>query len=238
MKNHYEVLGIDTLASAEDIKKAYRKLSLKFHPDKNPNDEYFAAMFRQVNEAYSVLSDVEKRRSYDAARQRSEEAQSLAEALKNKERELHFREQQLRQQQASWKSSVEESYIPKPTYPPKPRTNQANNIKNKSEPVFTIREFKITLYFVIGALVFLIALKPKPEQATNDTSIRYGEVEPVRHSKKHKRKIRHYSTAAKQKSTPSKVQEIPTDKDVVVTDTITNPIPAPVIGPKPDSLNE
>jgi curved DNA-binding protein CbpA len=65
MKNYYYFLGILENASAEDIKKAYRKLSLKYHPDKNPNDDFFENRFREIQEAYDVLGDSEKRKIYD-----------------------------------------------------------------------------------------------------------------------------------------------------------------------------
>ena len=65
MKNYYDILGVSESASTEEIKKAYRKLSVKFHPDKNENDDYFSEMFKVINEAHAVLSDPKKRLSYD-----------------------------------------------------------------------------------------------------------------------------------------------------------------------------
>lgn len=65
MKNYYYFLGVDEAASAEDIKKAYRKLSLKYHPDKNNDDTFFVERFREMQEAYDVLSDADLRASYD-----------------------------------------------------------------------------------------------------------------------------------------------------------------------------
>lgn len=65
MKNYYYFLGVKENASAEDIKKAYRKLSFKYHPDKNENDDFFADRFREIQEAYEILGDQEKRRIYD-----------------------------------------------------------------------------------------------------------------------------------------------------------------------------
>lgn len=65
MKNYYYFLGIQENASGEDIKKVYRKLSLKYHPDKNPGDDFFENRFREVQEAYDILGDSEKRRIYD-----------------------------------------------------------------------------------------------------------------------------------------------------------------------------
>ncbi len=64
-KDYYYFLGVNPTASTEDIKKAYRKLSLKYHPDKNDNDDFFELRFREVQEAYETLSDAEKRKFYD-----------------------------------------------------------------------------------------------------------------------------------------------------------------------------
>ena len=65
MKNYYYFLGVKENASEEDIKKAYRKLSLKYHPDKNPEDDFFESRFMEIKEAYEMLIDAEKRRVYD-----------------------------------------------------------------------------------------------------------------------------------------------------------------------------
>jgi curved DNA-binding protein len=64
-EDYYQVLGVDKTADPEAIKKAYRKLALKFHPDRNPNNPSAEAKFKQISEAYAVLSDVEKRKQYD-----------------------------------------------------------------------------------------------------------------------------------------------------------------------------
>lgn len=65
MKNYYHILGINVNSDDKQIKSAYRKLSLKFHPDKNNGDEYFANMFKEINEAYTTLIDPNKRIIYD-----------------------------------------------------------------------------------------------------------------------------------------------------------------------------
>ena len=64
-KNYYEILGVDRKATEADIKSAYRKLVKMYHPDLHPNDANAAAKFKEVNEAYEVLSDTQKRAQYD-----------------------------------------------------------------------------------------------------------------------------------------------------------------------------
>jgi DnaJ-class molecular chaperone len=61
----YQILGVNPDASKEDIKKAHRKLALKYHPDKNPDDDVAGDKFKRIQEAYDVLSDEEKRAAYD-----------------------------------------------------------------------------------------------------------------------------------------------------------------------------
>jgi DnaJ-class molecular chaperone len=64
-KDYYKVLGVSKSASSEDIKKAFRKLARKYHPDVNPGDKKSEEKFKEINEAYEVLSDPAKRRKYD-----------------------------------------------------------------------------------------------------------------------------------------------------------------------------
>lgn len=64
-KNYYQILGLPTTCTDEEIKKAYRKLAVKFHPDKNSNDKYFEERFKELQEAYDVLSDSTRRKDYD-----------------------------------------------------------------------------------------------------------------------------------------------------------------------------
>ncbi|MBN2189983.1 MAG: molecular chaperone DnaJ [Candidatus Aureabacteria bacterium] len=64
-RDYYEVLGISKSSSLDEIKKAYRKLALKFHPDRNPNDKDAEQKFKEAAEAYEVLSDPEKKKRYD-----------------------------------------------------------------------------------------------------------------------------------------------------------------------------
>src|ERR1700757_4789972 len=64
-RDYYKTLGVQSTASASEIKSAYRKLARKFHPDVNPNNKEAETKFKQINEAYQVVSDPEKRKKYD-----------------------------------------------------------------------------------------------------------------------------------------------------------------------------
>ena len=65
MKNYYQSLGIKREASPNEIKKSYRKLAQKFHPDRNDSDDFFEERFKDIQEAYEVLNNVSKKESYD-----------------------------------------------------------------------------------------------------------------------------------------------------------------------------
>jgi molecular chaperone DnaJ len=64
-RDYYEILSVERTASGEEIKRAYRKLAVKFHPDKNPNDPHAEEKFKELGEAYDVLMDEQKRAAYD-----------------------------------------------------------------------------------------------------------------------------------------------------------------------------
>ena len=64
-RDYYEVLGVDKNAGDNEIKKAYRKMAMKYHPDTNPDNKEAEEKFKEVNEAYSILSDPEKKARYD-----------------------------------------------------------------------------------------------------------------------------------------------------------------------------
>lgn len=64
-RDYYEVLGVERNVDEKDIKKAYRRLAMKYHPDRNPDDKGTEAKFKEVSEAYEVLSNSEKRAAYD-----------------------------------------------------------------------------------------------------------------------------------------------------------------------------
>ena len=64
--DYYKTLGVEKTAEPEAIKKAYRKLALKYHPDRNPNNREAEEKFKKISEAYAVLSDPEKRKQYES----------------------------------------------------------------------------------------------------------------------------------------------------------------------------
>ena len=64
-RDYYEVLGVQRAASSDELKKAYRRLAMRYHPDRSPDDPEAEAKFKEVKEAYEVLSDEGKRAAYD-----------------------------------------------------------------------------------------------------------------------------------------------------------------------------
>jgi curved DNA-binding protein CbpA len=69
LKDYYRILGVDAQATGEEIKRAYRRLALQYHPDRNPDDPQAEERFKEISEAYAVLVDPAKRREYDASGQ-------------------------------------------------------------------------------------------------------------------------------------------------------------------------
>jgi len=88
--DYYKVLGIDKKATISDIKKAYRKLARKYHPDLNPNDADAKKNFQQINEANEVLSDPEKRKKYDKYGKDWQHAEQFENAKQHQEQSSDF----------------------------------------------------------------------------------------------------------------------------------------------------
>ena len=128
MKDYYYLLGVSRRASADDIKKAYRRLSLKFHPDQNEGDAFFQQRFVELQEAYDVLSDADKRLLYDMElnmanvmqknrpnntnfgandlqiQQKQKELQQQQEGLQKREQQITDRELLLQQQELKFRN--------------------------------------------------------------------------------------------------------------------------------------
>lgn len=89
-KDYYNILGLNRGASEKDIKQAYRKLARKHHPDVNPGDKAAEARFKEINEAYEVLSDAEKRKKYDEYGDQWQYAEQFARARQQQEPQWEF----------------------------------------------------------------------------------------------------------------------------------------------------
>jgi curved DNA-binding protein len=87
--DYYKILGIDKTASADDVKKAYRKLARKLHPDLNPNDKEAHKKFQEINEANEVLSDPEKRKKYDQYGKDWQHAEHFEQQRQSRPRQEH-----------------------------------------------------------------------------------------------------------------------------------------------------
>ena len=88
--DYYQVLGVEKNASADDIKKAYRKLARKFHPDINPNDKEAHKKFQQINEANEVLSDPEKRKKFDRYGKDWQHGEAYEKARQNQQQQYTY----------------------------------------------------------------------------------------------------------------------------------------------------
>lgn len=162
MKNHYDILGISRDASPEQIKTAYRKLSIKFHPDKNQGEEFFSDMFKQINEAYTILYNPNSRKVYDIQLYKFEHPDPIYQKV--------YQE-------------------PKPTTQPNPSPkNNYSEPEDKWVPVRKWREKRNILLIVNIILISIAVLFPKKKNNSNlppSNAITYKSKEIIRH---HKRK--------------------------------------------------
>lgn len=93
MASYYEILGVSPNATFEEIKKAYRNLAFKYHPDKNPEDPSAELMFKKINEAYSVLSNGQSRKAYDSklhGRAHTSDEETYSQAFSREEADRRF----------------------------------------------------------------------------------------------------------------------------------------------------
>lgn len=143
MKDYYYILGIKQTATAEEVKKAYRKLSMKFHPDKNDGDEFFTERFKEIQEAYETLIDSSKRIKYDDIKTSSSSTRQNSngtnfnpeiEFFKSNKQSFEYDEELT----FSWKTINADKVILKPFGPVQPIGQKTYKIKDFKNTYFTI----------------------------------------------------------------------------------------------------
>ena len=116
MRDYYYILGIPKNATEKEVKTAYRKLSLKFHPDKNNGEKFFEERFIQIQEAYETLSDPYKKGDYDdqlnkfnSSQEDGDNLHNIEEELKRKfEEEFRRREEEIKRNYQSRENKIKE----------------------------------------------------------------------------------------------------------------------------------
>ncbi|MCC5944453.1 MAG: DnaJ domain-containing protein [Bernardetiaceae bacterium] len=138
MKNYYQILGINEEATTEEIRKAYKKMALRYHPDRNPKNPEAEEQFKLINEAYQILSKMDSRSSYDFRRQNQEQSRAKQDYSKytytGYEEGSNYRSRQYRYEPPP-------NYQKRETPPPKP------------EPLLT-KETKLALLIVAVVMIF------------------------------------------------------------------------------------
>lgn len=110
MKNYYDILGINPTAGKDEIKAAYRKLSVKFHPDKNNGEKFFEEMFKNINDANDILTDDLRRKEYDAKLKAFQEQKLKDDAeLRRKEEELRHKQEELKRKEEELRRKAQEA---------------------------------------------------------------------------------------------------------------------------------
>lgn len=158
-KNYYYILGINSNASSEEIKKAFRKLSHKFHPDKNDGDKFFEERFKEIQEAYETLIDDEKRRLYDISNIRDKAANEPF--YVNFEEEIKSEYGKIRQEKEKLKKEKEDFEKEKHYYKNEneKKNSQKSDEGNISKSPSNLRLRKNYLsYSLIGIFTILILI--------------------------------------------------------------------------------
>lgn len=149
MKNYYEILGISKSASADEIKKAYRNLAFKYHPDRNSGDKAAEEKFKEINEAYDVLSDEKKRADYDSF--------GTSNSYSSRTNSSYNKSNDFANEEAFWNwfnGNTTNSYGNNNSY--RNYYYQSTNSYNKKEEVVTRKSlFKTLLYKILQVFVGL-----------------------------------------------------------------------------------
>ncbi|SMB82174.1 heat shock protein DnaJ domain protein [Hymenobacter roseosalivarius DSM 11622] len=154
-QNHYQVLGVGTTASAPDIKAAYKRLAIQYHPDKHGGSTRFEEQFKAVNAAYRVLSDAGRRAAYDHQLRRAAHVQELQ------------RQQQAYRQQGQRVYGVP---MPPPPAPMRTRTPAGSAERHyrtiPKRRKFTRRDFLLTAGFIGLFVLFVFSVKATMDHVT------------------------------------------------------------------------
>lgn len=160
-KNYYDILNVKQTATQEEIKKAYRKLSVKFHPDKNDGDEFLSEMFKNINEANETLSNPEKRKEFDATLNANNNYSSSSNysTTQQTEKDDHELAKKYKTLHANLKAYFDQQKV---VVNKKRLYSEAVN-----EPKPKHISFLSIIILSITALVFWIMFKPKAEASNN-----------------------------------------------------------------------
>jgi hypothetical protein len=171
MKNYYDLLGVLPTASPSEIKQAYRRLSVKFHPDKNSGEVYFTEMFKQINEAQEVLLDETKRAAYNTklngyahqeARVAAEQERLRRERaeLNRQQQEQALAAQRLKKQQEALRQqqATATKVVPAPKQAPAPKTRKGPSLRTVAK---RWERYKFAGFAINLALVAYLFFGPK-----------------------------------------------------------------------------
>lgn len=144
IKNFYQVLGVDINATYEDIKKAHRKHAAKLHPDKHDGDKFFEEKFKEIQEAYEVLSDDLKRAAYDRTFKQQYADEHVSASNNTESKTNHHKQAQPKQDQKNYSDTKSKSSNPQPP-PTKPIDEKVSK-----------RTRNIVIGLITGFLFFVI----------------------------------------------------------------------------------
>ncbi len=183
MKDYYYILGLQMNASFEEIRKAHRKLSQKFHPDKNQGDKYFEERFKDIQEAFEVLNNQERRKIYD---QKLNYNSHIEKNLHVKEEELRKKEEELRKRENAIKErsnnfiNKDQQYSQKLNFDPKQSQSSYSNPQYQSSGPWVNKPHKtnnfpkaVLGFFAVLAFIIIasvIARQNKESSITTDNN--------------------------------------------------------------------
>ena len=181
MKDFYYILGVSRNASQEEIKKAHRKLSQKFHPDKNSGDKFFEDRFKEIQEAYEVLSNQAKKLIYDHnlndeqtrnhyQANKEDELRRKEEELKRRENDLRRKSEESKNKQTSYsKENTSNSSYKSANFNPNPIHVQKNNT-HKSNKFGKIIGIIILIIIISNIIGFLIKYANESSSISNQSN--------------------------------------------------------------------